>query len=72
MVFVVQLAIKGVHEMSEQGFLPFSAVIHERTESWGPDSLFGHMLTYSLVLLPAGWLALSSSLAKRHEAKKAA
>jgi high-affinity iron transporter len=71
-VFVVQLAIKGVHEMSEQGFLPFSAVIHERTESWGPDSLFGHMLTYSLVLLPAGWLALSSSLAKRHEAKKAA
>ena len=71
-VFVIQLCIKGVHEMSEQGFLPFSAVIHERTESWGPDSVFGHVLTYLLVLLPLGWLALSSSINRHHETKKAA
>jgi high-affinity iron transporter len=71
-VFVVQLCIKGVHEMSEQNFLPFSTIIHERTEAWGPDSAFGHMLTYLLVMLPASWLALSMSLGKRHEAKKAA
>ena len=57
-VFVVQLLIAGVHEMSEQNMLPFSAPIHEATESWGPDSAFGHALTYMLVLLPAGWLAL--------------
>src|SRR5437867_7765363 len=44
-VFVVQLCIKGVHEMSEQNFLPFSTIIHERTEAWGPDSAFGHLLT---------------------------
>jgi len=56
-VFVVQLFIQGIHETSEQGFLPFSAAIHEATESWGPDSVFGHVLTYSLVLLPLGWLA---------------
>ena len=72
MVFVVQLCIKGVHEMSEQNFLPFSTIIHERTEAWGPDSAFGHLLTYLLVMLPASWLALSVSLGKRHEAKKAA
>jgi high-affinity iron transporter len=71
-VFVVQLAIKGVHEMSEQNYLPFSAIIHERTESWGPDSIFGHLLTYSLVLLPLAWLVLSTSISRRHEAKKAA
>jgi len=71
-VFVVQLCIKGVHEMSEQNFLPFSAIIHERTESWGPDSVFGHVLTYLLVLLPLGWLAVSSSIHRRHEAQKAA
>ena len=57
-VFVVQLLISSVHEMSEQNMLPFSEPLHEATESWGPDSAFGHALTYSLVLLPAGWLAL--------------
>src|SRR5438128_444134 len=56
-VFVAQLTIQGVHEMSEQNFLgSFSAVIHERTEAWGPDSPFGHLLTYLLVILPMGWL----------------
>ena len=58
-VFVVQLLIAGVHEMSEQNMIgSLSAPIHEATESWGPDSAFGHFLTYALVLLPAGWLAL--------------
>ncbi len=57
-VFVVQLLISGVHEMSEQNMLPYSAPIHDATEAWGPDSAFGHALTYMLVLLPAGWLAL--------------
>ena len=58
LVFVVQLLISSVHEMSEQRMLPFSEPIHEATESWGPESAFGHALTYMLVLLPAGWLAL--------------
>ena len=57
-VFVVQLLIQGVHETSEQGYLPYSAAIHEATESWGPDSAFGHLLTYLLVILPLGWLLL--------------
>ncbi len=56
-VFVVQLLIAGVHEMSEQNMLPFSVAIHEATEAWSPDSTFGHALTYMLVVLPAGWLA---------------
>jgi high-affinity iron transporter len=55
-VFVVQLLIKGVHETSEQGYLPFSTAIHDATEAWGPDSGFGHLLTYLLVILPVGWL----------------
>jgi len=57
-VFVVQLFIQGIHESSEQGYLPYSAIIHEATESWGPDSAFGHVLTYLLVLLPLAWLAV--------------
>jgi len=55
-VFVVQLLISGVHETSEQGYLPFSDAIHSATEAWGPDSAFGHLLTYLLVILPVAWL----------------
>jgi high-affinity iron transporter len=64
-VFVVQLLIRGTHEMSEQNYLPFSQIIHERTESWGPDSPFGHLLTYLLVILPLGWLMLKALFSKR-------
>jgi high-affinity iron transporter len=60
LVFVVQLFIAGIHEMSEQGYLPFSDPIHAATESWGPDSVFGHLLTYLLVILPLGWLAFKT------------
>jgi high-affinity iron transporter len=67
LVFVIQLLIFGVHEMSEQNLLPFSGPIHEATESWGPDSAFGHALTYMLVLLPAGWLVLRGLLAPHHK-----
>jgi high-affinity iron transporter len=64
-VFVVQLVIGGAHEMAEQHYLPFSDIIHERTEAWGPDSAFGHLLTYLLVLLPLGWLAMKAMFSSR-------
>ncbi len=64
-VFVVQLVIRGTHEMSEQGYLPFSEIIHQRTESWGPDSPFGHLLSYLLVILPLGWFALKALFSRR-------
>ena len=56
-VFVVQLLIGGIHEMSEQNFLPFSEAIHDASEPWGPESNFGHALTYAMVVLPMLWLA---------------
>ena len=64
-VFVVQLVVAGTHEMSEQGFLPFSEALHGATESWGPDSTFGHALTYLMVILPLGWLLIKSVFSKR-------
>jgi high-affinity iron transporter len=65
LVFVVQLTIQGFHEMAEQGFLPYSTIIHERTEAWGPDSAFGHALTYLLVIAPVAWLLISSKITGR-------
>jgi high-affinity iron transporter len=64
-VFVVQLVIQGTHEMSEQHLLPYGTIIHQRTEAWGPDSPFGHLLTYLLVILPIGWLLIKSALSER-------
>ena len=64
-VFVVQLMIYGTHEMSEQHYLPYSEIVHARTESWGPDSAFGHLLTYLLVILPLGWIAITALVSKR-------
>jgi high-affinity iron transporter len=64
LVFVVQLFIRGIHEMSEQNFLPYSQFIHASTEAWGPDSTLGHLLTYLLVIVPACWLLIKSSIAK--------
>jgi high-affinity iron transporter len=63
-VFVVQLVIKGVHEMSEQQYLPYSELLHSSTEAWGPDSTFGHVLTYLLVVLPLAWIAIKSAVTK--------
>lgn len=63
-VFVLQLFIQGIHEMSEQNFLPYSQFIHASTESWGPDSAFGHLLTYLLVLLPLSWILLARGRAR--------
>jgi len=63
-VFVVQLVIAGTHEMSEQGYLPFSEQIHAATESWGPDSAFGHALAYLLVILPLAWLLIKGVFSK--------
>jgi high-affinity iron transporter len=64
-VFVVQLVIKGFHEMAEQNYLPWSEIIHARTEAWGPDSAFGHVLSYLLVVLPVGWLLLKAVFSSR-------
>ena len=56
-VFVVQLLISGIHESSEQRYFgSLSGAIHDATEAWGPDSAFGHLLTYLLVILPVAWL----------------
>jgi len=59
-VFVVQLLIYGVHELSEANLIAGSEALHWATEPYGPDGRYGRMLTYLLVALPVGWLAVAS------------
>ena len=64
LVFVVQLLIYGFHELAEANVLPNSEALHWATEPYGPDGAYGHYLTYLLVVLPLGWLAVSSLFGK--------
>ena len=59
MVFVVQLIIYAFHEFTEGGVFPGidNVYWHMVTEPYGPEGIYGHMLSYALVLIPATWLA---------------
>ena len=58
-VFVFQLLIYGFHELTEANLFPGSEVWHNATEPYGPDGVYGQYLSYMLVVLPLGWLALA-------------
>ena len=56
-IFLVQLVLYGVHELSEAGVLPSSQAVHDATEILGPDGRVGQLLAYLLAILPTIWLA---------------
>lgn len=66
LVFVVQLLIYGFHELTEANVFPNSQPLHEATEAYGPDGVYGQYLTYLLVLLPLAWLVVSSLVNRDH------
>lgn len=65
--FAIQLVIYAFHEFTESASLPFldNAWWHIATEPWGPEGDYGQWFSYSLGILPLGWL-LYSWLADRH------
>src|SRR5262245_34953474 len=65
LVFVVQLLIYGFHELTEANVFPYSEPLHWATEPYGPDGRYGQYLSYLLLILPLGWLALSPLKPKR-------
>jgi high-affinity iron transporter len=65
LVFVVQLLIYGFHELTEANVFPYSEPLHWATEPYGPDGRYGQYLSYLLVMLPLGWLIISSLMPRR-------
>jgi high-affinity iron transporter len=59
LVFVVQLLVYGVHELAEGNVFPNSTVIHDATEAYGPDGIYGKWLSVGLVAIPLAWLVVS-------------
>jgi high-affinity iron transporter len=64
-VFVVQLFIYGFHELAEANLFPNSQALHDATEPYGPDGIYGQYLSYSLVALPMAWLAVSALVGRK-------
>jgi high-affinity iron transporter len=56
-LFAVQLLIYAFHEATEASVLPIdNQYWHIATEPYGPEGVYGAILTYALVLLPALWI----------------
>jgi high-affinity iron transporter len=57
-VFAIQLVFYAFHEFTETGSLPLldNAYWHIATEPWGPEGDYGQWFSYSLGILPLGWM----------------
>ena len=55
----------GFHELTEANIFPYSEALHWATEPYGPDGRYGRYLTYLLVMLPLGWLVVSTLMPRR-------
>jgi high-affinity iron transporter len=67
-VFVVQLLIYGLHELTEANLFPGSEALHWATEPYGPDGRYGQFLSYMLLALPVGWLVIAALFGSRKAA----
>ena len=56
LLFMVQVAIYSFHEFTEAGLLPNSEMLHEATERYSPDGLYGKWFSPIMIGICALWL----------------
>lgn len=56
LMFMLQVAIYSFHEFSEAGLLPNSEMLHEATEKFSPDGLYGKWFSPLMVSICGLWL----------------
>jgi len=56
LLFMIQVGIYSFHEFTETGLLPNSEVLHEATEKFSPDGLYGKWFSVVMVSFCALWL----------------
>lgn len=64
LLFMLQVAIYSFHEFSEAGVLPNSEMLHEATEKFSPDGLYGKWFSPLMVSICGLWL-VGSWIAER-------
>jgi high-affinity iron transporter len=58
LLFMVQVGIYSFHEFSEAGLLPNSDLLHEATEKFSPDGLYGKWFSLAMIAVCAFWLLI--------------
>jgi hypothetical protein len=53
---MVQVAIYSFHEFTEAGLLPNSEMLHEATEKYSPDGVYGIWFSPIMIGICALWL----------------
>jgi high-affinity iron transporter len=56
LLFMLQVGIYSFHEFSEAGLLPNSEMLHEATEKFSPDGLYGKWFSLIMILICSLWL----------------
>lgn len=56
LLFTIQIVFYSIHEFSEAGLLPNSEAIHNATEIYSPQGLYGKWFSVGMVALCAAWL----------------
>lgn len=59
LLFMVQVAIYSFHEFSESGIFPNSDAIHEATEAFSPDGIYGRWFSLVVIAACALWLVFA-------------
>jgi len=57
LLFMVQIAIYSFHEFSEAGILPNSAALHDATEAFSPEGIYGKWFSVIAIGACGVWLA---------------
>jgi high-affinity iron transporter len=56
LLFMIQVAIYSFHEFAEAGLLPNSEFLHEATEKYSPDGLYGKWFSPIMIGICGLWL----------------
>jgi high-affinity iron transporter len=56
LLFMIQVAVYSFHEFAEAGLLPNSDFLHEATEKFSPDGLYGKWFSVIMISICGLWL----------------
>jgi high-affinity iron transporter len=69
LLFMIQVAVYSFHEFAEAGLLPNSDFLHEATEKFSPDGLYGKWFSPLMILICGLWLLGAWLIDRRHRSE---
>ena len=72
LLFMIQVGIYSFHEFAEAGLLPNSDFLHEATEKFSPDGLYGKWFSPIMISICGLWLVVVWLIDRSRESRKEA